>query len=214
MNKETKTVDLDDLPEDPIITSQKYVVISYAFSEDVDRNGNRLPLLKIRGSYPTIDACNKRIKRLDDESEDVKSIPLLITEVGKWIGLFDHSELYKNDEIDIQYRDEQMNSTMKGLRESSMQNKQKFLKRVDDERKELEYYGSKEGQEELAEKKEHPLSVIQRQEHFSHSVEVLREKLKESEEKLEEAIKKLATYSEEEIQEAKKQAEESQNNKP
>lgn len=210
MNKETKSIDLDDLPEDPVINNQKYVVISYAFSEDLDRNGHRLPLLKIRGSYADIEGCNKRIKRLDQESDDVKSIPLLITEVGKWIGLFDHSELYKNDEIDIQYRDETMNTTMKGLRESALQNKKKFLERVENEKKELEYYGTKEGQAELSEKKEHPISVYQRHEQFSHTVEVLREKLKEAEEKLEETIKKMATYTTEEIEQAKAEIEKAQ----
>lgn len=207
-NKNIKELDIDNLPEDPVIPNQKCVVISYAFSSELDRNGHRLPMIKIRGSYPDWESCDKRIKRLDGISDDVKTIPMIKTEVGKWVGLYPYEELYKNNQIDIEYKESFMNQAMKGLREAQEKNEDQFFDRVKKDTEIIKKNGTKEGQEKLASEREHPLAVYNRYETFKHSVEVLREKLQEAEENMKKAEEKLQEYSKEEIEEVQKQIKE------
>lgn len=196
---------IDELPEDPVIPNQKYVVLSYAFSKHLDRNGHRLPMIKIRGSYPDLQGCDKRIKRLDDVSEDIKTIPLMKTEVGKWIGLYDPEELYKNNDIDIEYKEDFMNQAMRGLREAQEKSDVQFFNRVKKDVEKTKKSGTKEGQEELAEQKEHPISVFSRFKTFEHTVEVLTKKLEEATNNMKKAEEDMAQFTEEEIENAKKE---------
>lgn len=208
-----RELDIDVLPEDPVIPNQKCVVLSYAFSSELDRNGHRLPMIKIRGSYPDWESCDKRIKRLDGISDDVKSIPMIKTEVGKWVGLYPYEELYKNNQIDIEYKESFMNEAMGGLRQAQEKNEDQFFDRVKKDTEIIKKNGTKEGQEKLASEKEHPLSVYSRYETFKHSVDVLKEKLKEAEENMRKTEEKLKEYSTEEIEEVQRQLKESSESK-
>ncbi len=195
-------LDIDELDEDPVISTQKYLVLSYAFSEKEDRTGEKLPMIKVRGSYSSLEECDKRIKKLDQYSRDPKCIPLLKTEVGKWVGLYPYEDLYKNENIDIEYKEKFMNEAMKGLRESHERANDKFMDRVKKDVEEIKTNSTKEGQEKLNAQKEHPVSVINRYQTYEHQVKVLRAKLEESEKNMKDAEEKLKTYTKEEIDEA------------
>lgn len=202
MTEKTVTLDIDELDEDPVISSQKYVVLSYTFSEDPDRTGNRLPMIKVRGSYSSLDDCDKRIKKLDQYSRDPKCIPILKTEVGKWVGLYSYEELYKNENIDVEYKEKFMNEAMKGLRESQERATDNFMDRVKKDVEEIKSNSTKEGQEKLNAQKEHPVSVINRYQTYEHQLKVLKAKMEEAQRIMDEAEAKLKTYTKEEIDEA------------
>ncbi len=201
MTEEKKVVYVDELDEDPVISSQKKVVISYAFSNVKDKNGNDklLPIVKIRGSYPDWDACDRRIRTLDEVSRDPKAIPLMKTEVGKWIGLFPYDELYANTDIDIEYKDRIMNEAMKGLREAEKRSEEKFQERLKEQKTKAMEDGTKEGQAKLLNEKENVYSVYARYSQFKEEYETYKKKLAEVLELYTAAKEKLFTeYTEEE----------------
>lgn len=194
----------DYLDEDPVIQQQQYVVLSYAFSNQKTPRGDYLPIVKIRGSYKTLEECDKRIKVLADKTKDPETIAILKAEVGKWLGLYTYEELQKQDEIEVQYRNEELNEIMKGIRQSSSDQHSEFYDRLKTEREELKKNASAEGQRELNEKKEHPVSVYHRIINNQHTIGVLEAKLKEARESVEKDEELLGTqYTDEEIDNAK-----------
>jgi hypothetical protein len=203
MSQQQRNNQVDELDEDPIIPSQQFVVLSYAFSEQKDRNGNNIPLLKIRGSYRTLEECDKRIKTLDNVSKDPQGIALMKAEVGKWLGLYSYEELQKNSDVDLEYKSEFLNEAMKGLRDSERLSNEKFFDRVKTEVEQIKSDSTQEGQLKLSEEREHPISVFNRFKTFEHSYQVLQEKMKEVQEKMESAKEKLKDYSQEEIEVAR-----------
>lgn len=177
----TQEVFVDELDEDPPISSQKKVVVSYAFSNVKDKEGKDtlLPMIKIRGSYPDWDACDRRIRTLDNASKDPKNIPLLKTEVGKWIGLYPYEDLYSNTDIDVEYKNDIMNEAMKGLKEAEKRSEDKFQERLKEQTAKTTFDGTKEGQEILLGEKENVYSVYSRYSQFKEEYESYRRKLEE-----------------------------------
>jgi len=110
MNKEAL---IDYLDEDPVIFSQVYSVISFLIPDKT--NEISTPMLKIRGSYRTIEECEKQIKKLGSVD---KYFSKFICSVGKWGGLYSEEEIQNQGEVDIVYRDAQLNSLMKEYKES------------------------------------------------------------------------------------------------
>ena len=104
---------IDYLDEDPVIFSQVYSVISFLIPDKT--NEITTPMLKIRGSYRTIEECEARIKKLSSVD---KHFSKFICSVGTWGGLYSEDELQKQGEVDIVYRDAQLNSLMKEYKES------------------------------------------------------------------------------------------------
>ena len=202
----------DELDEDPVIQNQQYMVLSYAFSKNPDRNGNILPMIKVRGSYRTLEECDKRIKVLDEVSKDPPSIALLKTEVGKWIGLYSFEELQKNTDIDVEYKDEFMNKAMKDLRDGERRANERFYERIKRDTEKVVSDASVEGQQRLNSEREHPISVYNRLKTFENNVGVLKEKLAFAQAELQKTQDKLKNeYSEEEIKEAHEKVKEAFN---
>jgi hypothetical protein len=206
-------ISVDLLEEDPIIPSQQYCVVSYAFSSDTDKTGQKLPIFKIRGSYRSLEECQKRTTKLLDI--DPECIPILTTEVGKWMGLFPIEELQKNTDIDVHYRDSRMQEVMDGLRKSTENAANDFWNRVQNDVKKAE--AKKEGKvvEDSTQQpeRENAISVYGRHAHYCEEVVQLQNKLATAEKYKEEAYQLLITeYSEEEIKEAKEKVNELRKN--
>lgn len=150
----------DLLTEDPVIHSQQYAIISYILP---DKTTNELdaPLLKFRGAYRSIDECKKKAENLDrEDSRNGINIPINMIATGMWGRLETQEELQKNKEVDIEYKNEQMNEMMKGYKLQQEKINDDFDARREYRRKQLEFDGTKEGQKYLSELKEHNLSIL------------------------------------------------------
>lgn len=150
----------DLLTEDPVIHSQQYAIISYILP---DKSTNELdaPLLKFRGAYRSIDECKKKAENLDrEDSRNGINIPINMIATGMWGRLETQEELQKNKEVDIEYKNEQMNEMMKGYKLQQEKINDDFDARREYRRKQLEFDGTKEGQKYLSELKEHNLSIL------------------------------------------------------
>jgi len=115
---------VDYLDEDPVISSQKYCVISVltpkSFS-DVDEK-NSMYTFKVRGSYETVEEAQKRIQFLNSLDPNVN---IYLAEVGKWCPFDDDPEKAK----DSVYKDEELNRLMKGYKDNQEKGKQFFEQR-------------------------------------------------------------------------------------
>jgi len=115
---------VDYLDEDPVISSQKYCVISVltpkSFS-DVDEK-NSMYTFKVRGSYETVEEAQKRIQFLNSLDPNVN---IYLAEVGKWCPFDDDPEMAK----DSVYKDEELNRLMKGYKDNQEKGKQFFEQR-------------------------------------------------------------------------------------
>lgn len=123
----------DYLDEDPVIDRQNYCILSYILPQE--NNNLKYPLLKIRGSYRTVEDCHERIKTLSVKDE---IFDMIITEVGKYGSLLPASELQKKDNIDIKYREAKLNEFVKGYKEGKERSKTEFDRRQEH----LKKYGS------------------------------------------------------------------------
>jgi Family of unknown function (DUF5832) len=153
--------DLEDLlTEDPVIHSQQYAIISYILP-DKTRNELDAPLLKFRGAYRSIDECKKKAEKLDQEdTRNGIKIPINMIATGMWGRLETDEELQKNKEVDIEYKNQQMNEMMKGYRQQQEKADIDFEERREYRRRQLAFDGTKEGQKYLSELKEHNLSIV------------------------------------------------------
>lgn len=150
----------DLLTEDPVIHSQQYAIVSYILP-DKTRNELDAPLLKFRGAYRSVDECKKRAENLDrEDSRNGIKIPINMIATGMWGRLETQEELQKNKEVDIEYKNEQMNEMMKGYKLQQEKVDADFEVRREYRRKQLEFDGTKEGQKYLSELKEHNLSIL------------------------------------------------------
>lgn len=135
----------DFLDEDPAINSQKYVIISYLLPDqdsETSKSSGRSPMLKIRGSYSTVEECSKRIKKLQIEDTYFN---MYCCEVGKWGYLLKNSELEKLDDVDVVYQEETMNEMVKEYKENRDKSTLEFEERKNSMRKQAAYEGSKKG---------------------------------------------------------------------
>jgi len=115
---------VDYLDEDPVISSQKYCVISVLTPKnfkDIDDKSS-MYTFKVRGSYETVDEAQKRIQFLNSIDPNVN---IYLAEVGKWCPFDDDPEKAK----DAVYKDEELNRLMKGYKENQEKAKEHFQQR-------------------------------------------------------------------------------------
>src|SRR4029079_11223208 len=142
----------DYLDEDKIIPNQRYCVFSYLLpGKDNELDA---PLFKVRGCYKTTDECASKIKSL--QSKD-KYFHMYTIEVGKWGSLLDDDSIAKMDDVDVEYREEKMNTMMRQYKESKDKADVEFESRTNAMKQRAQFEGTPEGQEYLANLKEEPI---------------------------------------------------------
>lgn len=194
---------MDFLDEDTKVNRQTYAIISYTLPKKADLKGKTLeggsfPMLKIRGSYGSVEECEQRIKRLQ---RDDKYFNMYIIEVGKWGALLDEDQL-KQQNIDAKYQEETMNQIIQGYKENKDKNDIEFEKRKEWMKQKATEDGTKEGQAILAGQKEHYLSVKQRLETSTQHLSDLHEQLAEIQKIYDDSRAKIQEYTPEEIEQA------------
>ena len=115
---------VDYLDEDPVISSQKYCVVSVLTPKnfkEVDEKSS-MYTFKVRGSYDTVEEAQKRIQFLNSIDPNVN---IYLAEVGKWCPFEDDPEKAK----DSVYKDEELNRLMKGYKENQEKAKEHFQQR-------------------------------------------------------------------------------------
>ena len=115
---------VDYLDEDPLISSQKYCVVSILTPKnfkDVDEKTS-MYTFKVRGSYDTQEEAQSRIKFLNSIDPNVN---IYLAEVGKWCPFEDNPEKAK----DAVYNNEELNRLMKGYKENQEKAKELFEQR-------------------------------------------------------------------------------------
>lgn len=135
----------DYLTEDGPILGQNFFVLSYLLPDET--KGGRIPMIKVRGTYKTIEDCQRRIDTLKHADTYFN---MFICEVGKWGGLFDNEALLSREDIDTTYRNETMNTMMKEYKA----NKDKGDTEFEERKNKLRAGSSIETKEEILERKE------------------------------------------------------------
>lgn len=145
MTTTTKTPVEDYLTEDAPVLGQNFFVLSYLLPDET--KGGRIPMIKVRGTYKTIEDCQRRI----DSLKHIDSyFNMFICEVGKWGGLFDNDALLSRDDIQHTYRNDTMNTMMKEYKA----NKDKGDTEFEERKNKMRGGSSIETKEEMLERKE------------------------------------------------------------
>lgn len=134
----------DYLTEDRPIVGQNFFVLSYLLPDET--KGGRIPMIKVRGTYKTVEDCQRRI---DSLKHDDPYFNMFIAEVGKWGGLFDNESIMNMEDIDTSYRNETMNTMMKEYKA----NKDKGDIEFEERKNRLQQGSSVETKEEMEERK-------------------------------------------------------------
>lgn len=180
---------IDYLVEDPPVPSQKYALISIVgphMRQKCDVWG-----LKIRGVADSLDsakALTKRIMKLD------KDYDIYTVDVGKFFPL----AVEPYDVSNVEYENQQLNDLIKNYLENKEKANEHWHHRKQEMMKEAIREGKAEGQKELANKKEHPISVLQRIQNFENKLKEESERLESLKEDLKLAREKFDTYTPEE----------------
>lgn len=194
MSNKGKTIDY--LFEDPPIPSQKFALISIV--------GPHMPQkcevwgLKIRGVADTAEKAKtlaQKIMRVDN-TYDVYTV-----EVGKFFPLAVEPQAIGN----VEYQNNQLNELVKTYMENREMANEHWNKRKNEMIKEAVREGK--SQEELSNRPEHPIAVLQRIKSFQQSIEKTREDLNALETDLQLATSKFSTYTDEERELANKELE-------
>lgn len=192
---------VDYLDEDPVISSQKYCVVSVLTPKnwaESDEKKSTMYTFKVRGSYETVEEAQKRIQYLNSIDSNVN---IYLAEVGKWCPFEDDPEKAK----DAVYKDEELNRLMKGYKENQEKAKELF-----NERKKEMVAAAVADTNEKKEKLKIEEALKQKTEEVASKEDKVKEGKKEVEQKKEEIheredkIKKLA----DEVSAAKKKYEE------
>lgn len=186
----------DYLDEDPIMTSQRYAILSYVLTD-------KSPMIKFRGAFASMEECQNKIKRL----QAIDSyFHMFVIDVGKWGALLTDEELKKRD-IDEEYQssDSRLNDLMKSYKEERDKARDTFERRTKEMADKARQDGTKEGQELLASKREHPASVKKRLEDTAEVLEKIKKDLEEFTTVYENTKRLYETYSQEEIEKAEEE---------
>ena len=182
-----KTVDL--LNEDQPINGQKFALISIV-GPNLKQKCN-IYGIKIRGVADTVDKAKQMTKRIMQYDNDYD---IYTVEIGKFFPLdVDPMEIQ-----DIEYQNEQLNTLVKSYLENRQQANEHSEPRKNDLRKKAIQEGTKEGQAELAERKEHPISVLQRKQAYEEKLKELQDEIDTLAKDLELTTIKYDSYSDEE----------------
>ena len=180
---------IDYLTEDPEIPQQKYALVSIVgpnMKQKCDVWG-----LKIRGvanSLETAKALTKKIMRVD------KDYDIYTVDVGKFFPL----AVEPYDISNVEYENEQLNALVKNYLENKEQANEHWHQRKQEMMKDAIREGKKEVQEELSNKKEHPIAVLQRITNFEEKMKELNEQLDSLKQDLNASKEKYNSYTEEE----------------
>lgn len=183
----------DYLDEDPVMTSQKYAILSYVLTD-------KSPMIKFRGAFSSMEECQNKIKRL----QAIDSyFHMFVIDVGKWGALLTDEEL-KKSQIDEEYQssDSRLNDMMKSYKEERDKAKDAFEQRKREMAQRATQEGTKEGQQLLASEKEHPSSVKKRLEDTAEVLEKIKKDLDEFTTVYENTKRIYETYTEEELRKA------------
>lgn len=180
---------IDYLSEDPVLPSQKYALISIVgpnTAQKCDVWG-----LKIKGVTDSFEEAKNLTKKLMkfDNNFDIYTVS-----VGKFFPL----AIEPYDIPNVEFENEQLNNLVKSYLENKENADEHWHKRKSEMMKEAIREGKKEGQEELANKQEHPVVVLQRIQSYKSDMQTLNDKLSELTEKLELSQTKYNSYTEEE----------------
>lgn len=187
MSRKGKSIDY--LTEDQPIPSQKYALISIVgphMRQKCDVWG-----LKIRGvadSLESAKALSKRIMRMD------KDYDIYTVDVGKFFPL--NVEPY--DVSNVEYENQQLNDLIKNYLENREKANEHWHNRKQEMMKEAIREGQADGQRELANKKEHPIAVLQRIKNFEDKIKQESEQLESLKEDLRLSKEKYESYTQEE----------------
>lgn len=182
---------LDVLVEDQPISSQKYALITIVgpnMRQKCDVWG-----LKIRGVCDSLDSAKVLTKKLmkTDKDYDIYTV-----DVGKFFPL----AVEPYDVANVEYENEQLNTLVK----SYLENKEKANEHWHDRKQEMMKDALKEGQlesqQELANKKEHPIAVLQRLNTFESKIKELQEQMNDLSSDLLVTKDKYESYTDEERQ--------------
>jgi DNA repair exonuclease SbcCD ATPase subunit len=187
MSRKGKSIDY--LTEDQPIPSQKYALISIVgphMRQKCDVWG-----LKIRGVADSLESAktlSKRIMRMD------KDYDIYTVDVGKFFPL--NVEPY--DVSNVEYENEQLNNLIKNYLENREKANEHWHNRKQEMMKEAIREGQVDGQRELANKKEHPIAVLQRIKNFEDKIKQENEQLESLKEDLRLSKEKYESYTQEE----------------
>jgi hypothetical protein len=118
--------DLEEhLTEDPVISSQEYFVLSYILANP--EIPDSFPLIKVRGSYRTMEECQKRIETLKNIDPYFN---LYVASVGKWGSLLPAEKVMNMSEVDVVYHDKTMNTMMSEYKKNKEAQQEVFEQRM------------------------------------------------------------------------------------
>jgi DNA repair exonuclease SbcCD ATPase subunit len=154
--------------------------------------------LKIRGVADTLENAKSTCQRLlrIDNNYDIYTV-----EVGKFFPL----AVEPHQIQDVEYQNSQLNQLVKGY----LENRQVANDHWQQRKNEMIQEAIREGknQEELANRPEHPIAVLQRIKNYEQSIKEIQDKLHELQEDLNRSNDKFSKYSQEERESAQKQIE-------
>jgi len=194
MSIQKKEKAIDYLFEDPPLTNQKYALVSIVgpnMPQKCDVWG--LKVRGIAGSLEEAKRLSQKILRIDNNYD------IYTVDVGKFFPLVvDPLEIN-----DIEYQNEQLNTLIKKYLENRETANEFWHKR----KAEMIQQAIKEGknQEELANKPEHPIAVLQRIKNFEKTMTEMQENLDNLKLDLQLSKDKFESYSEEERNIAQKE---------
>jgi len=182
-----KTVDL--LNEDQPINGQKFALISIV-GPNLKQKCN-IYGIKIRGVTDTVEKAKQMTKRIMQYDNDYD---IYTVEIGKFFPLdVDPMEIQ-----DIEYQNEQLNTLVKSYLENRQLANDHYEQRKNDLKKKAIQEGTKAGQAELAQRKEHPISVLQRKQAYEEKLKDLQDEIDTLGKDLELTTIKYESYSDEE----------------
>ena len=193
--------EIDYLFEDPVISNQKYALVSIVgphMPQKCDTWG-----LKVRGIAENLDrakAMSQKILKVDNDYD------IYTVEVGKFFPL----TVEPHDVSDVEYQNSQLNDLVKNY----LKNKELANDHWYERKNEMIQKAIKEGknQEEMANKPEHPIAVLQRIAHYEQTIKETEEQLNTLKEDLYASKNKFENYTEEERMLANKEIQSSLGN--
>jgi hypothetical protein len=191
---------IDYLTEDQPIPSQQYALISIVGPNMIQKCD--VWGLKVRGVTDSLEAAKaltKRIMKLD------KDYDIYTVDVGKFFPL----AVEPYDIANVEYENQQLNDLVKNYLENKEKANEHWNHRKQEMMKDAIREGKQEGQMQLADKKEHPIAVLQRIKSFedkikeeSEQLDSLREDLKLSKEKYDSYTQEEREFADNELRKA------------
>lgn len=111
----------DHLTEDSPVQNQTFFVLSYLLADKT--NPESFPMIKVRGSYRSIEECQKRIDALKNVDPYFN---LYVCEVGKWGGLHEPEKVARMNNVDVVYNNKTMNTMMSEYKKNKEQQDEVF----------------------------------------------------------------------------------------